>query len=168
MSWLGRLDFPGKLGHRLLELGVVPRQGQSGAVMRQGLAKCPAPMMDLSQAANRGEILTRALEHQLELALRIVQLIEFEEGASERDASGQVGGVNLETGAANVDRFLKLPRAPELLGKLRKSNRRRILLDPASKVVDTAAVGHRRYGTVASAVVVPVRPRLSVTVNLTV
>src|SRR2546428_9692133 len=142
MRRLGRLDLPGKLTHRLLELGVVSRQGQSGAVLRQGLAKVPSSMMDLGQTANRGEILTRALEHQLELALRIVQLIQFEEGASERDASGEVGGGNLQAGAADVDRFLKLPGAPELLGELRKSNRRRILLDPASKVVDPRIVAH--------------------------
>ena len=142
MRWLGRLDFPGKLGHRLLELGVVPRQGQSGAVLGQGFAKFPASMIDFGQAANRGEILARALEHQLELALRIVQLIQFEEGASERDASGEVGGVNLEAGAADVDGFLELPGAPELLGELRKSNRCRILLDPASKVVNARVVSH--------------------------
>src|SRR5712691_10574540 len=170
MRRLGRLDFPGKLAHRLLELGVVSRQGQSGAVLRQGLAKVPSSMIDLGQAANRGEIFARALEHQLELPLRIVQLIQFEEGASERDASGEVGGVNFEAGLADVDRLLELPGAPELLGELRKSNRRRILLDPASKVVDTSVVAHgSAYGTTVTVPVVdPVRPFVSVTIRVTV
>jgi len=33
-----------------------------------------------------------------------------------------------------------------LLGKLRKCNRRRILLDPASKFFNTRVVRHARYG----------------------
>ena len=41
-----------------------------------------------------------------------------------------------------VDRLLVLPGAPVFFGELRKGNRRRILLDAASKVVDSRIVSH--------------------------
>jgi hypothetical protein len=53
------------------------------------------------------------------------------------------------------------------LRELRKSNRRRILLDPASKFFNPWTVRHEAYGMTIGLVVVAVRPRLSVTVNLT-
>jgi hypothetical protein len=52
-------------------------------------------------------------------------------------------------------------------GKLRKSNRRRILLDPASKFFNPRVVRHGPYGTTTGLNVVAVRPRLSVTVRRT-
>jgi hypothetical protein len=55
-----------------------------------------------------------------------------------------------------------------LFGELRKRNRRRILLDPASKFFNPLIVGHEAYGTVTECVTgLLTRPRLSVTVNLT-
>jgi hypothetical protein len=48
-----------------------------------------------------------------------------------------------EAGAANVHRFLKLRRPPAFLGELREGDRRRVFLDPASKIVDALVVGHR-------------------------
>jgi hypothetical protein len=44
--------------------------------------------------------------------------------------------MNAEAGPAGVNRFLILARSPALFRELRKSNRRRILLDPASQIVD--------------------------------
>ena len=55
--------------------------------------------------------------------------------------------MELQPGAAGIDRFLILLRPPALFGELRKSNRRRILLDPASEVFYPLVVGHRPYGT---------------------
>jgi hypothetical protein len=74
-----------------------------------------------------------------------------------------------QAGAAGVDRVLILLRPPALFGELRKRNRRRILLDPASKVFNPRIVGHLLYGTTMLAVMVPVRAgtKLSVTVNVT-
>jgi hypothetical protein len=54
-----------------------------------------------------------------------------------------------------------------LFRELRKRNRRRILLDPASKFLNPQVVGHVPYGTTTGLVTVAVLPRLSVTVNLT-
>jgi hypothetical protein len=50
--------------------------------------------------------------------------------------------VDGQAGAADVDGFLDLPRAAALLCELRKCNRRRILLDPASKIFDPLIVCH--------------------------
>ncbi len=75
--------------------------------------------------------------------------------------------MELQSRAADVDRFLVLPRPPALFGELRKRNRRRILLDPASKVVYSRVIRHL-YEMVMVTVVVPTRPWLSVIVNLTV
>jgi len=98
--------------------------------------------MDLPETANGGEVFGSVLEDVFELALRFFELIQFEERASECDACGQITRVNRETGAARLDRFFELASPPELLSELRKRNRRRILLDPASKVVDALIVGH--------------------------
>jgi hypothetical protein len=50
--------------------------------------------------------------------------------------------VDRETVAAGVDGFLTLSGAPQFFGQLREGNRRRILLDPASEIVDALVVGH--------------------------
>jgi len=47
-----------------------------------------------------------------------------------------------ESRAADVDRFLGLPCTTALFRELCKRNRRRILLDPASEIVDPLAVRH--------------------------
>jgi hypothetical protein len=41
-----------------------------------------------------------------------------------------------KAGPAGVDGFLMLARSPALFRQLGKSNRRRILLDPASQIVN--------------------------------
>jgi hypothetical protein len=103
-----------------------------------------------------------------ELAERDVELVELDQGAAERDAGRQVPGVKFEAGAADVDRFLEVAGAAAFLGELGEGDRRRVPLDPASKVIDPLTIGHCGYGTVTVEVVVPERPSVSVTVNRTV
>ena len=43
-----------------------------------------------------------------------------------------------QAGAADIDRFLILARPAAFFGELRERNRRRILLDPASEILDTS------------------------------
>jgi hypothetical protein len=51
---------------------------------------------------------------------------------------------------------------------LSEGDRRRVPLDPASKIIDSLAVGHPYQGTMTEiGDEVPVRPRLSVTRNVT-
>jgi hypothetical protein len=72
-----------------------------------------------------------------------------------------------QAGATDVDRVLPATGAPVFFGKLRKRNRRRILVDPASKFFNPRVVGHERYGTATALMIVLTRPRLSVSLNLT-
>ena len=66
---------------------------------------------------------------------------ELDQGAAERDARGEIAGVIGEAGAADADGFVVVAGAAALLGELRKSNRRRVRLDPASQFEDSWIVG---------------------------
>ena len=105
--------------------------------------------MDLREPADGREVLRRALEHPLELELPFVELTELDERAAEGDARREVSGMNREAGPAGVDRFLMyFSGPPALFGELGKSNRRRILLDPASQIVNARIFGHQSMATV--------------------
>src|SRR4051812_39421282 len=75
--------------------------------------------------------------------------------------------MNLEPRAGDRDGFFVRSGAAAFFGELREGDRRRILLDPAPQIVNPRRVGHR-YGTDTDVEAVPVRPRLSVTVSVTV
>ena len=90
------------------------------------------PLVDLGEAADRGEVLGRGAEDGLELLARRVVVADFDERAAERDARGQVGGMPLQAGAAGLDRVVVAADAAELFREGRKRNRRRVREDPAS------------------------------------
>ena len=138
------LELTRQLGYGLLEIRIVACEAERGAVLRERVGQCPTPMEDLREAANRGEIFRGALEHQLELGLRVVEAVQLDQRPPERHARGEIAGVNRETRTTDLDRFLELRRAPMLLGELRKRNRRRIFLDPASKVFYPRIISHQR------------------------
>jgi hypothetical protein len=50
--------------------------------------------------------------------------------------------MNRQAARTHVDRFLMLAGAAKFLRELRKRNRRRVLLDPASKIFDPWIVCH--------------------------
>ena len=66
---------------------------------------------------------------------------ELDQGAAERDPRGEVVGMVREAGAADGDGLVVGAVAAQLFRELRKSNRRRVRLDPASKVEDSRIVG---------------------------
>ena len=140
-----RRQLPREVADRLLEIGIVARQVQRGPVLRERLDKCAAAVMNAGEAANGGKIFGCALDHHLQLPLGVVVLSELDERPSQRHAGRQVAGMKGQSGAADLDGFGVLPCPPVLLGELRERDRRRILLDPASKVFDAGVVGHRRY-----------------------
>ena len=90
--------------------------------------------MDLGELAYRDEIVGGGVEHAKELGARIFEAAKFEEGATERDPRGEIGRVLGQTSLADPDGLFAVAGPPVFLCKLRKSNRRRILKDPASKV----------------------------------
>ena len=159
-----------EIGNRLLEIGIVGRQAERRAIEPERFGQRTSFVVDVGHAADRGKILNSGLEDGLELALGAIEIAELDEGAAQRDAGREITRMEGEAGAARRHRVPMLPGAPVFLGKLRKRNRRRVLLDPASKVFNPWIVGHRTkiYGTVTLCVTVPVRNRLSVTVRRTV
>jgi hypothetical protein len=92
-----------------------------------------APLLDISKLADRREIVWSCFEDVLELHDCLVVASHFEQGATERDASGEIGGMLRQTGPAHSNGFVELACTSMLFCELRKGNRRRILLDPASK-----------------------------------
>jgi hypothetical protein len=66
--------------------------------------------------------------------LCFIELAELGQRAAQGDARGQIIGMMRQAGAADVDRFLVVAGAPVFFSELRKSHRRRVRLDPASKI----------------------------------
>ena len=141
-------------GDRLLEVGIVFRERQRDAVLRERVAQVSLAMERFGERPKRGEILGRAPQDVLKFGLRFAELIEFEERPPERDAGRQIRRVQRQTGAADADGLLEVAGSPALLRQLGEGDRRRVLLNPASKILDATGVGHRRYGTVTDAVAV--------------
>jgi len=73
------------------------------------------------------------LEYVLELGPRLLILIESGERPAQGNSSRQKGWVMFEAGEAHSNGLIVFAGTPELLGERRKSNRRRVLLNPASK-----------------------------------
>ena len=131
-----RFDLPRQVGDGLFEIRIVSRDGQRGAVLCQRFGQRALAMVDVRETANRGEVFRSALQHLMEFALRILKLPELDQCPAEGDARGEIRRVNFEAGSADVDGFLKHRRAPVLFSELGESNRRRVLLDPSSEIVE--------------------------------
>ena len=121
------------------------RESECRLVVRERFAEATASMVHLCDASDGRKVFRRGFEHALELDLRCIELVHFEQRTAERDTRRQVTRVNCEAGAARRDRVLITARATVLFGELRKRNRRRILLDPASKFFYTGIVRHAWY-----------------------
>ena len=126
----------------LFEIRIVLREGEGGLVIAKRLAQRATSMMYFGDATNRCQVLGSGAEYPFELRLRRVELVNLEECPPERDARGKIPGMDGETGSAGVNRIFIQPGAAVLFGELRKRNRRRILLDPASKLFYAGIVRH--------------------------
>ncbi len=142
-GWSGRsLAVARQMVHCLLELGIVGRQRQRHPVLCEGIVDGAASLMNLRQTANCRQVFRRDAQNPLELRLRLIEVIELKQRAAERDPRRDVARMDGQAGLADVDRFLKSARAAALFCKLRKSDRRRVPLDPASKLLDSRLVSH--------------------------
>ena len=74
-----------------------------------------APRVQLRKSANRREIVRRAFQHGLQLAMSLEMLPEIQQRASESDPSGQVVGMDLEPFSAERHRTVDLTGASEAL-----------------------------------------------------
>jgi hypothetical protein len=98
--------------------------------------------MNLRQFANGNQVLGRGIEHAQEFSTCVLEAAEFKKSAAERDTGRQICRVLCETRLADPDGFFTVARPAILFGELRKRNRRRILLNPASKVFNPRVVRH--------------------------
>ena len=98
--------------------------------------------MNVGELPNRRQIVGRRLDDELEFGRCLVKLPQFEQRAAQRDTGRQIRRVLNEAGPGHVDCVFQLTGAPMLFGQLRKRNRRRVPLDPASKVFNPRMVSH--------------------------
>ena len=124
------------------QIRIVLRQLQCATVVHQRFAHQAAPLIDLGQGANRGEVAGGRIEDECQLGEGVVKFIELDERAAERHPRRQVVRMMNEAGAADADRFFVRAGAPALFSELRKNNRRRVRLDPASKLENAWLVCH--------------------------
>ena len=101
-------------------------------------------MVDFGKAADGGEVLGRALQDAFELDLRLFELLQLDQRTPERHPRREIPGVYGQAGTADVYGLLKLAGAAVFLGQLREGNRRRVLLDPSSKIFQSLIGCHPR------------------------
>ncbi len=99
-------------------------------------------LMDLGELADGNQVVGSSVEHSQELGSSVLVSTQLEERASECHPGRQVRGVLGQASLADPDRFLAVAGSPVLFRKLRKSNRRRILLNPASKILNPRVIRH--------------------------
>jgi hypothetical protein len=133
------------------------------------------PPLDFCEPSNRRQIFRRPALNAPELALGFVQPAESDERPAEGGTGRQIPRVVRQPRTADVDGFLQLAAAAKGFRELAEDERRRLPLNAPAKVLDSRALflfpgllGHAAYGTVTFCEITPLRPRLSVTVNVTV
>jgi hypothetical protein len=99
-------------------------------------------LMDLGELADGDQVVWCRVEDAEKFGACIFEATQFKEGATKCHPRRQIRWMLREAGLADSDRFFTVAGPPVFLCKLRKSNRRRILLDPASKVLDSRVIRH--------------------------
>ena len=99
-------------------------------------------LMDLCQLTYRNEMVGGSVEHALELGARSVEAPKFEQGPTECDPRREIRGVLSQTGLAHPNGLFAVTGPPAFLRELGKRNRRRILEDPASKILYPRVIRH--------------------------
>jgi hypothetical protein len=83
-----------------------------------------------------------SVEHAQELGARSVEAPKFEQGPTECDPRRKIRGVVSQTGLAHPNGLFAVTSPPAFLRELGKRNRRRILEDPASKILYPRVIRH--------------------------
>jgi hypothetical protein len=99
-------------------------------------------LMDLCQITYRNEMVGGSVEHAQELGARSVEAPKFEQGPTECDPRREIRGVLSQTGLAHPNGLFAVTSPPAFLRELGKRNRRRILEDPASKILYPRVIRH--------------------------
>ena len=112
------------------------------SLLLAGVAHFAGSLVNASQLTHCDDVVWCGLEDQSELRLGLLEPAKLDEGSAERDPRRDVGRVLDQPGVAHADGLVEFPSPPVFLGELRKRNRRRILLDPASKFFNPWVVRH--------------------------
>jgi len=99
-------------------------------------------LMDLRELTDCDEVVGRRIEDALKLGTRLVETAKLEKRPAEGDPRREIRRMLRKPRFADLHGLFAVSSPPVLFGKLRKSNRRRIPLDPASKVFNPRVVGH--------------------------
>ena len=126
--------FPLQLTGNPFQLGIARGERQRRLRMHECFSRGTALLVDVDKPASRSQVVRGSPGDAVEDIEGGVEISELQQRPSERDACGQVVGMMLEAGAADVDGVLETPRAAVFLGELRERNRRRVFLHPASQV----------------------------------
>ena len=98
--------------------------------------------MDVCELSDRGQIVRSGSNDVFEFFRGFVEPPELEQCPTQRHPCGEIGRVLLKAGSRDFDRLFEIACSPVLFRELRKRNRRRILLDPASQFFYPRIVGH--------------------------
>ena len=128
----------GRRSRRCIANGL--RFGFREVVLR--LRQLSRPMMDFRERPDRRKVLRSRAEHLFEFVACFVVAADLEQGAAQGDAGRKVRGMALQARPARGNRVVELAPAPVFLGQSRKSDRRRVRLDPASQFFNASGVGH--------------------------
>ena len=155
----------------LFELDVMLGKGQRSPKVRQRLVEIAFALEDLGESANGRQVFRRGRDHEIQFVLGLVERAQFDQGTAERDTGSEVVGMRGEAVAADFDGFFVRSVAAAFFGELRKRNRRRVRLDPASKFINPRILRHAGlvYGVMVTAsCLLALRPTASVTVRVTI
>jgi hypothetical protein len=76
------------------------------------------------------------MNHIFEFGARLRILLQFEQRPAERDARGKIHRVVFKPRAADADGLVVVARPPQLLGEGGERDRRRVFVNPASKLLN--------------------------------
>jgi hypothetical protein len=116
--------------------------GRVSGITRAGVRGTTGSLMNFGELADGDTMVGCIIEHAKELRLCPLIATQLEQRAAKRDPRRQVGGMLSQASLAYPDGFLAVTGTAMLFSELRKSNRRRILLDPASKIVNPTVFRH--------------------------
>jgi hypothetical protein len=141
------LGYRAQQGLELRKCTVLGRTGsvlnrRVSSVTRTRVGSPSGSLMDFGELAEGDTVVGCIIEHAKELRTCLLVATQLEQRAAKGDPRGQIGGMLSQAGLAHPDGFLAVTCTAMLFSELRKSNRRRVLLDPASKVFDPRVVGH--------------------------
>ena len=93
-------------------------------------------LVKLRDASYGDQVIGGRKQHLLEFSFCLVEPAKLRQGAAERHVRGDIEGMLFEACAAKTHGLVIVTGAAMLFRELRKRNRRRILLNPASKFVN--------------------------------